>query len=128
MCPPPTRWGRNVRQPCTTPQKLTPITHSHDEQRAEPGIRRAGNAGVVAHHVDSAEALERRAARACDLFVLADVRADRQHVDAVGADLLRRRGEGVVLHVGEHEVEPGGTEAIGERQPDAAPAAVTTAT
>src|SRR4029079_17845742 len=24
------RWGRNARTPWTTPQELTPITHSHD--------------------------------------------------------------------------------------------------
>ena len=73
--------------------------------------------------MDGTEALQRPGSERLDLVVLADVGADRQHVDTVGADLLGRRGEGVVLHVGEHEVEPGGAEAIGERQPDAAPAA-----
>ena len=44
-------------------------------------------------------------------------------LDAVGGDLLRRRRERVVLHVGGDDVQPGGREPFRERQPDAAPGA-----
>ena len=107
MCPPPTRWGRNVRQPCTTPQKLTPITHSHELSGPNHGSARAGDAGVVAHDVDGAEALERRGGQRLHVGLLADVGAHGQHVDAVGLDLGLGGRQRVLLDVGEHEVQPG---------------------
>ena len=55
-----------------------------------------------------------------DVGLLADVGVHGQHVDAATADLLGRRGQRVVLHVGEDEIEAGGGEPLGQRQPDPA--------
>ena len=107
MWPPPARCGRNVRQPCTTPQKLTPITHSHELIGPNHGIGPGRHAGVVAHDVHGAEALERPLREGLHVGLLADVGVHGQHLDAAAADLLGRRGERVVLHVGEHEVQAG---------------------
>ena len=47
MCPPPARWGRNARQPWTTPQKFTPITHSHDDSGPNHGSDRGATPALL---------------------------------------------------------------------------------
>ena len=125
MCPPPTRWGRNARQPCTTPQKFTPITHSHDADRAEPRVGPGGDAGVVAHDVDGAEVLDAsRSARPCTSASLLTSDVHRQHVDAAGPEPLGRRRR--ARRPGRRpctRCRPARGEALRQRQPDAARAA-----
>ena len=66
--------------------------------------------------MDGAEAVDRLLGEALHLGLLADVERTRQHVDAEGLQLRGGRGQGVVLDVGEDEVEPGPGEPLGQRQ------------
>ena len=88
--------------------------------RAEPGIAGPADPGVVAHDVNRTEPLHGRRGERLDLVGLADIGHDREHIDTVGADLDGRCGEGVLLHIGEHDRTARGRKRIRERQPDPA--------
>ena len=88
--------------------------------RAEPRVGPRRHAGVVAHDVHRAEALDGGGGQRLDLGLLAHVGPHREGLDAVGGDLLGGGGQGVVLHVGQDDVQAGGGEALGQGEPDAA--------
>ena len=105
-----------MRQPCTTPQKFTPITHSQAANGPNHGSDGGGDAGVVADEVDAAESLQRRRGERLDVGLLADVGANGEHLDAVAGDRLLGRRERRLLDVGEDEVHPGAGEALRQGQ------------
>jgi hypothetical protein len=102
-----------------------PEVHAHHplprRQRAEPGVGAGGHPGVVADHVHGAEAVERALHELGHLRLLAHVAPDRQRLHAVGLHPVGRQGEGVLLHVGHHDVQPALGEPLGQCEPDAAP-------
>jgi hypothetical protein len=87
---------------------------------AEPRVAAACHTGVVAHHVDMAEAFERLRRQRLDLFALAHIGEHRQRVDTGGGDPLLGRLQRAGLDVGEHERAPGRGEGVGKRQADTA--------
>ena len=78
------------------------------------------NTGVVAHDMDVAEGLERTLREPLDVVRAGDIGAypDRAHSDR--RDVVDRRSQSILLHVGKRDVEAGTSEFEGERAPDSA--------
>src|SRR5262249_4794874 len=101
-----------------------PEVHPHGvipvRGRGVDQVTEDGDAGVVAHHVDSPEALDGGGGQRLDLRRLAHVRRDREHVGAGGAErgrgALQRRG----IDVREHDAGAAGGEGGGHTRADAA--------
>ena len=122
MCPPPSRWGRKARHPCTTPQKLTPITHSQALSGPNQASPRGATPALLHTTCTPPKRSTASAASACtSASLLTSVRTVCTS-DAVRADLGGGRGEGVLLDVGEHDVQAGGGEPLRQCQPDPAAA------
>ena len=89
MCPPPTRWGRKARQPWTTPQKLTPITHSQALSGPNQASPRGATPALLHTRCTAPKRSTACSARALHLGLLADVGAHGEHLDAVRRHLRR---------------------------------------
>ena len=129
MCPPPTRCGQE--RPAAVHD--TPEVDAHHPlpraQRPEPRVGARRDAGVVAHDVHGAEALERGRGQRLHVGLLADVGRHGQHVDAVGLDLRLGGRQRVLLDVGEHDVQAGASPSrLASASPMPLPPPVTTAT
>ena len=95
MWPPPAaRWGRNARQPWTTPQKLTPITHSHELIGPNHGSARAATPALLHTTWTAPKWSIVCCGEGLHLGLLADVGLHRQRLDAVGLPAARWRPRG----------------------------------
>ena len=80
----------------------------------------AGDAGVVADHMDVAERRVRRLGRALDAHRIGNVTGNALHIRPDIAQAFDGRRQGVRLDVGQHHLHARLRECPAERQPDAA--------
>ena len=114
------RMGRKARTPWMTPQRFTPNTHCQVDSGPSHGSAGAHDAGVVAHHVDGAEALDGGGGECLHRGLVAHVAHDLEGRHPVGPDALGRLGQRGGIHVGQDHVEAGGGEPLGQGQADSA--------
>ena len=107
------------------------VHHAHqvDVEHPAPGIRRdvvdaaaAGDAGVVAQHVDPAESGDRRLRRAIDAVRIGDIACHAAYV-ADTAQALDRTRQRLGLDIGEHHLHARLRKGSPERETDTAGAA-----
>ena len=82
------RWGRNARTPCTTPQKLTPITHSHDSTPPNHGSPPPATPALLQSTLTCPKRSSVCVASASTWSRLLTSIADGERVDAGGGDPL----------------------------------------
>ena len=123
--PPSSMRGTNARTPWTTPIRLMLIVQS--QSASVPSHARSRRVAAVAATPallkttwTRPNVLEGGVGQAVDGVGGRDVGGDGEHLDAGGLDRRLRRGQGVGLDVGEHEVHALGGEAVGGGQPDPA--------
>ena len=88
--------------------------------RAEPGIGVTFDARVVAHDMDGTETIKGSGRQCLHRRFVAHVGGYGERLDAKAGDLLLSGLQGIMLDIGQHNVEPRPGEALGQRKADAA--------
>ena len=114
------RWGRNARTPCTTPQKLTPITHSHDSMPPNHGSPPPATPALLHSTLTCPKRSSVWVASASTCSRLLTSVSTASVSTPVAAIRCSAASSASGLDVGEHERATGGGERVGEREADAA--------